>query len=74
VERLTEEIKFIESFGKLELKEGDIIVLKTDRKLSSNEFENVGRSMDMIIKRWGFENVNCLILDEGMDIGVISKK
>jgi hypothetical protein len=30
--------------------------------------------MDMIIKRWGFENVNCLILDEGMDIGVISKK
>ena len=71
---MDEEIKFIESFGKLEVKEGDTIVLKTQRKMSQAEHHNIREGFETYKKKIGIENLYCLILEDGMDIGVINKK
>jgi len=69
---LTEEIKFIESFGKLEIREGDTIVLKNKYKLNDSAIYNIRQGIEEYKKKIGIENLYILILEEGMEIGVIN--
>lgn len=62
-------LKCIESFGKLDIKPGDTIVFKTRQRVSM-----VARKGIQIYVNRIFTNVKLLILDEGMDVGVISQE
>ncbi|MGD0277567.1 MAG: hypothetical protein ABSB79_16250 [Syntrophales bacterium] len=63
-------IDFIQGFGKLDLKDGDIVILKTQRRLSkeaADGFMKWGESMlkDLPVK------VKIALLEDGMDIGIL---
>jgi hypothetical protein len=59
----------IQAIKRLRLRPGDIIVLKTQKVLSHNAFENI-RS----VVADNFPGHKVLVLEEGMDIEVISKE
>lgn len=70
--RWQNDINFLQSMQKLELKEGDIIVLRHPYKLSEETIVNLKSQIQLIIKSAGF-NVKIMVLEEGMDIGVLRK-
>lgn len=63
---MRKELKLIESFGKLELKDGDFIVLKYKGQLSEKAYNNIQDFM-----KTSFPQNKCIVLEEGMDIGTI---
>ena len=66
-------VEIIESFGKLEINDGDVVVLKTDRKLSMAAHEQVKNSFADDFEKWGFKNIRIMILEDGLDIGILRK-
>lgn len=65
------EIEFIESFGKLELRDGDILVLKTEQHLSPSTYSSLKEQVLAIAKPL---NVKAIVLDGGLDIGILRKE
>lgn len=65
-------IDFFKSMGKLEIKDGDIIILKNSRRLSSESIIKIKERMEELISN-NYNN-EIIILDEGIDIGVIGKQ
>lgn len=61
------EIRFIGDLQRLELKPGDILVLKVDFKLSDSARNALYREI-----RAAFPDHRILILDTGIDMGVLS--
>jgi len=68
-----EKVDFIESFGKLEVKEGDIIILKSPESLSPRVFSGLKDQLKMLTDKLNLKNVQVAILDNGMDIGILRK-
>jgi 3-deoxy-D-manno-octulosonic acid (KDO) 8-phosphate synthase len=68
-----EEIEFIESLGKLKIKDGDIIVVKLGKFLSSEQLRRIQKNVKGLLPK-GLENVKVMVLDRGTDIGIIRKK
>lgn len=64
-------LQFIKSFGKLELKDGDTLVLKSESKLS---VEVCARIKEHIKHLLGDLKIKVLVLDGGMDIGILRKE
>ena len=70
-----EEITFIERFGKLEVKEGDIIVLKYAGKLSKKAHDAILKTIKETFEQWGeAKTFHVMMLEEGMDIGILRKE
>ncbi len=69
---MTNEIEFIEHMQKLELKDGDLIVIKSSMRLSQAGHANIVNSMKIATDTLGIQ-VQTVILEEGMDIGVLRK-
>jgi len=67
-----EKIDFIESLGKLEYQDGDIIVLKCSHNLSLEEHANIQEVIKEHIAPYG--KVKVIILEDGIDIGILRKK
>ena len=67
------DIKFLQSMQKLEIKEGDIVILRHPYKLSEQATANLKTSIEKVIRSGGF-NVKVMVLEEGMDIGILSKE
>ncbi len=69
-----EKIEFVEYAKILTVKDGDIIVLKTDQILTVDTIEYLKNSLSSSVKELG-ENikVKIIILEQGMDIGVLRK-
>ena len=70
---MSDRIDFLESMQKLDVKDGDIIVLRYGAKLSKETSTNLRDAIQEIIKGFGF-NVKAMILEDGMDIGILRKK
>lgn len=64
---------FLQSMQKLDVKEGDIVVLRHPYKLSEQVATNLRTQIKEIIKSSGF-NVKVMVLEEGMDIGILTKE
>ena len=67
------DINFLQSMQKLELKEGDIVVLRHPYKLSSDTITRLKTEIKEHIRAGGF-NVKVMVLEEGMDIGLLRKE
>jgi argonaute-like protein implicated in RNA metabolism and viral defense len=68
-----EKIDYLESMQKLEVKDGDILVLRHTGILSPAGADGIRYAVKKIIKDSGFD-VKVLILEEGMKIGVLRKE
>jgi hypothetical protein len=66
-------IDCIQSMQKLDVKDGDTVVLTYPGKLTRDTYENVKEAVEKIIKEFGF-NVHVMILEEGMQIGLLRKE
>ena len=67
------DINFLQSMQKLEVKEGDIIVLRHPCRLSEQASMSLKAHMEGSIKSFGF-NVKVIVLEEDMNIGVLTKE
>lgn len=68
-----EQVDLLCSIQKLDVKDGDVIVLMTDRVLSKVTVENIKGAVKESLKKSGFD-VNVLILEEGLKIGILRGK
>jgi len=68
-----DDINFLQSMQKLEIKEGDIIVLRHSCRLSEQAAANLKSQIEEIIRSSGF-NIKVMVLEDGMDIGVLQKE
>lgn len=66
------EIEFIKSIQKVDIKDGDIIIIKHPLVLSSEARKRLGEAVKNIMKDCCINN-KVMVLDEGMDIGVLSR-
>jgi hypothetical protein len=65
------ELILIESLKVLEIKDNDLVVIKVNDQLNSNMIDKITKGIIGIFKQRGLEGVQCLVLENGMDIGVI---
>lgn len=65
-------VNFLQSMQKLDVKDGDIIVLRHPQRLSAIAHDNLKVSIEKSIKHFGL-NIRVLVLEENMDIGVLRK-
>lgn len=69
-----EEIDLLCHMQKLEIKDGDIIVVFVSVELSESAGKNLADLVKRAIQNAGHNNVSVMVLEEGMSIGVLSKK
>lgn len=64
-------IKIIGAFeiGKLQLKDGDVLVVKTDRPMSHDVTEKVRKHLKGLLPR----DVTIMIIDRGVELSVLTK-
>jgi hypothetical protein len=67
-----EEIEFIQSMQKLELMDGDILVLKHPRTLSDRTRASIKAAIEELATEAGFD-IKAFVLEDGMDIGILRK-
>ena len=65
-----DEIEFVKNVSVLEIKKGDLIVLKSPNVLSDSARFNLKDSMKKVLEDNGIRNF-VIVLEEGMEIGVI---
>ena len=68
------ELELIKSFGKLEVRDGDIIVLKSPEHLPQHVIMNILKSVKDIFEKSDIKVKKVIMLDAGMDIGIIRKE
>lgn len=66
-------VDYLQSMQKLDVKSGDVIVLRYQYKFSKETHDNIKAALEEIIKEYGFNGVHVMILEEGMEIGVLRK-
>jgi hypothetical protein len=64
-------IKIIGAFeiGKLQLKDGDVLVVKTDRPMSHDATERARKHLKSLLPR----DVTIMIIDQGVDLSVLTR-
>ncbi len=64
-------IKIIGAFeiGKLQLKAGDVLVVKTDRPMSQDATDRTRKHLAGLLP----QDVKCLIIDRGVNLSILSK-
>ncbi len=67
------DFKFLESMQRLEIKNGDILVLRHPGILPFGAYEKLKAMFQKTIKDFGYD-VKALILEEGMEIGALRKE
>ena len=70
---LEEDIRFLQSVQKLDVKDGDIIVLKHPGVLKSETAVYLRESLQEALHKWGYNGLKVVLLEEGMDMGVLRK-
>jgi len=68
-----DQVSFIQSMQKLEIMDGDIVVLKFPQKLPPGLYRNLNDTIQESFKGFGYD-VHVLILEDGVDIGVLRKE
>ncbi len=67
---MEERVNWLQSMQKLEVKDGDIVVLRHPGILSNTCIVNLRDTVQEIIKKFGF-NVHVMVFEEGVEIGVL---
>lgn len=64
-------IKIIGAFeiGKLQLKDGDVLIVKTERPMSNDVTERVRKHLKGLLPR----DVTVMIIDRGVELSVLTK-
>ncbi len=64
-------IKIVGAFeiGKLQLRDGDVLVVKTDRPLSTDATDRVRKHLKGLLPR----DVTIMIIDRGVELSVLTK-
>lgn len=65
-----DEIEFVKNMQVLEIKPGDLIVLRHPMRLSSHAHQQLTDTLRKILDEQGFNN-RIVVLEEGMEIGII---
>ncbi len=68
------DIDFIQHMQKLELKDGDALVLKIERGLSQDKLKHIKDMITRLFKELKITGCRALILEKGMEIGVLRKE
>ena len=66
-------VDWLQSMQKLDIKDGDTVVLKCGVKLSPPAYKNIKEAVQEILKGFGFD-VHVMLFEDGMDIGVLRKE
>jgi hypothetical protein len=64
--------EFIKTVQKLEVKDGDIIILKCEEKLSLDSINRLKAEKEKFFKERGY-NISLFVLEGGSDINVFTK-
>jgi len=67
------EIDCLQLMQKLEIKDGDVIVLKCKQKITNEAAKHMRESYQTAMEGFSIKDIKVLILEEGIDIGVITK-
>lgn len=67
------EYDFIESMSVLNVQPGDVIVIKTNKILKPEQTHNIRNILEKVLLHAAMNN-QVLILDDGLDIGVMHKQ
>lgn len=64
-------IKIIGAFeiGKLQLTQGDVLVVKTDRPMSQDATDRTRKHLAGLLP----QDVKCMFIDRGVDLSILSK-
>ena len=73
VKEESEKVDYFQSMQKLKIKDGDVIVLKCKQKLSSETAKHLSEAYQKAMEGFRIKDIKVLILEEGIDIGVITK-
>ncbi|MFA5458387.1 MAG: hypothetical protein WC261_12235 [Synergistaceae bacterium] len=66
-------VNWLQSMQKLDVKDGDIVVLRCRQKLSTETYKHLKAALQEIIKGFGFD-VHVMLLEDGMEIGAVRKE
>lgn len=67
------EAKFIKSMETLNIKDGDILVVKIDRELDSQMYHNFSKAMESHLPE-KLKDIKVLVLTPSVDLGVVRKE
>ena len=70
---LEKNTQFIQSARRLDIKDGDLIILKHPERLSHSAVNHLIGHLQEHFKRWGYNDLHFILLEEGLDIGVFRK-
>ena len=69
---MEERVNWLQSMQKLDVKDGDIVVLRHPGVLSKDSAKKLKKFVRKIVKGHGFD-VHVMVFEEGMEIGVLTK-
>ena len=67
------DVLWLKKMEKLEIKDGDVLVIWYPGKLSVIDYKNISMAYRIKLAEYGY-SINVLIFDQGMNIGVLTKK
>ena len=70
---MEERVNWLQSMQKLDVKDGDIVVLRHPGVLSKDSAKKLKKFVRKIVKGHGFD-VHAMVLEEGMEIGVLRQE
>jgi len=70
--RCNKEIDWLQTMQKLEVRDGDIVVVRHPGLLNPSHHANMGEAYRIRFAEFGYR-VNVMIFDEGMGVGVLTK-
>jgi len=65
--------EYLHAMQRLDVKDGDVIVLRTEHLLSKATADNVCATVKDVLGEYGF-NVHVMCLDGGAEIGILRKE
>jgi len=71
--KVDKDFKFLQSMQKLEIKDGDIIVLRYPQALSYDDIKHLKVMFQRTIKDFGYD-VRVLILEQGGEVGILREE
>ena len=66
-------VKWLQSMQKLDVKDGDIVVIRHPNILSADAFNHYRGAVKEILKKYRYD-VNVMIFEEGAEIGILRKQ
>ncbi|MBW2645110.1 MAG: hypothetical protein JRE23_02825 [Deltaproteobacteria bacterium] len=70
---MEQSVNWLQSMQKLDVKDGDIVVLRYGGKLSDVGRINIKNAVRGTIKDYGYD-VKVMVLEDGMEIGTLSRE